>query len=294
MPKGEIQNRDRDESADLQGIPLVGLGELPEDIADERGDLSTYSRDSRNTRVPDMVRAAESRVQEKLTGLGAPFMDYTVRSVYDARPPSGRDFNLWFYSQLTSAHFDRDFTGFRRCFRVPTGWVAVIRAVKFQVTPQSSMTSSDIGPQALYSAYTDLIARILVNGASADPETPEGGQATGTEEPVYMGGISVRDGDSVDTFVIADENQFVGVEIVDWLEVGDGIGPKVNVGFYGQYLLKTGRPAMFEPSNLAGRSNNAVVSTPGDMTNAWGGDAEVTTRRRRRVPFGNVPILRKP
>lgn len=97
MPKGEFENRDRDEGPDLSGIPLAGgLGELPEDLANERGDLDTYATRAAGNMSPDMVSASRGKMDAGETGLGSPKIDYGVRSVYDSRPVNTREFNLWF------------------------------------------------------------------------------------------------------------------------------------------------------------------------------------------------------
>lgn len=98
MPKGEFENRDRDEAADLGAIPLAGggLGELPETLSRERGDLDTYATRAAGNMSPDMVSANRGRMDAGVTGLGSPKIDYGVRSVYDSRPINTREFNLWF------------------------------------------------------------------------------------------------------------------------------------------------------------------------------------------------------
>jgi hypothetical protein len=280
MPKGEFENRERDEVAGLGNIPLSGglLGELPETLSEERGDLDGYSLRAAENNSPDMARAAQGRADERNTGLGSPAMDYTVRSVYDSRPPSGKDFNLWFYTD-TPICGTEDFSGFALCWQVPDGYVAVIRKVKILLDPTASVGFP----------YHGLL-RVLINGASNDPEIMRVGTGNENSVPVQLTGIPFRDGDDgVETFVIADQNQYVGV---DFPSYSPGITVQPYVGFYGNFLLKTGRPAMFEPSNLAGRARSAVTSSSADLGNIASG-SDVVARKRRKVFFPNVPILRK-
>jgi hypothetical protein len=293
MPKGEFENRDRDESSDLRGIPLAGLGELPEDISRERGDLRSYSLDTSKAQNPDMARASESRADARTTGLGSPAMDYTVRSVYDSRPTSGRDFNLWFQNTPKTAEHGAEFPGFsalRKCFSVPDGWVAVVRKVFFRCTP------TNVTPTNLFN-YDARIA-LCINGAIVDPERVPIGPGSSTGDPVQIVGIPVNDQDVFETFQIADQNQFVGVDLTGFPEEGSFTAFDVLIGFYGQFLLKTGRPAMFEPANLAGRALTANTSSARDLagipSNPGPSGADLVRKTRRNVPFANVPILRKP
>lgn len=89
------------------------------------------------------------------------------------------------------------------------------------------------------------------------------------------------------TFLIADELQFLGVSLV----ITNGLVPttdNIAVGFHGNFLLKTGRPAMFEVANLAGKAKTAVTSSPREIASG----SELVAKRRRRKPFAYVPILR--
>lgn len=280
MPKGDFENRDRDEiGGSLGNIPLAGfLGELPEDLSNERGDLAGYALKASGNQSPDMQRAAIGRAAERLTGLGSPTMDYTVRSVYDSRPPSGKDFNLWF-TTTTPACGVEDFSGFAQAWQVPNGYVAVIRRVKILLDPTASVGLPFHGT-----------LRILINGASNDPDIMVVGSGNANSVPSQLTGIPFRDGDDgVETFVIADQNQMVGV---DFPIYSPGTGVQPFVGFYGNFLLKTGRPAMFEPSNLAGVTRGAVTASPGDLGTIQSGE-DVIARTRKRIPFPHVPLLRK-
>lgn len=296
--KGEIQNRDRDEGSDLAGIPLAGsLGELPEDLANERGDLDNYSVNVGANTSPDMARAADGRRDERNTSLGSPTMDYTVRSVYDSRPPSAKDFNQWFTSQSNNPnHVVNDFSGLRNCFYVPAGWVAVLRRVSFRCDPTTEMTRTLQGNNAA-GAWYDAQLQVLINGSNRDPEVFLAGSGTATSIPAPFTGVPVRDGDDLEVFLIADEGQSIGVLLTDWLVPDGGANvagqPHINVGFYGNLILKTGRPAMFEPSNLANVTRSGPTTSASDLGEIRSGSEVIARKRRQRVPFANVPILRK-
>lgn len=296
MPKGEFENRDRDEATGLSGIPLAGIGELPEDLADERGDRRTYNLDTSAADQPDLARAADARESAGRTGLGSPVLDYTVRSVYDSRPNSSRDFNQWYTSASSNPnHLENNFAGLRQCFFVPQGYVAVVRKLSFRMDPTTDMGSPN-GDNAR-GAWYDALVRLLVNGATVDPEVFESGPQGGASVPVRFAGIPMRDGDDVETWAIADEGFSIGVQISGF-QTGTGQTvanqPHINVGFYGNLLLKTGRPAMFEPANLAGRVPSAVTASARDLSGIPSGDNLVARQRRKNIPFANVPLLRKP
>ena len=157
--KGEFQNRDRDEASDLSGIPLAGgLGELPEDLSDERGDLNTFALKAAENMSPDMASAQTSRVDAALTGVGSPKIDYSVRSIFDSRPINAREFNLWFSAEGDDAA-PVEIEVFRKCFFVPEGYVAVLRGVTILLGPAITP------PFANY----DGLLRIATDGSVTDP-----------------------------------------------------------------------------------------------------------------------------
>ncbi len=283
MPKGEIQNRDRDEGSDLSGIPLAGgLGELPEDLSNERGDLDNYALRAAQQMSPDMASAERSRVDASGTGLGSPKIDYSVRSVYDSRPINHREFNLWFQAQINDEPpAVADLTIFRSTFFVPDGYVMVLRDVTI-----------------LLQAFVNLLnydgtLSIIVNGGIVDPINVIAGPVIADAQPVQTA-IPFRDGEKVDTFVFGDEGDSVGLDIA--ISGAPGFTFEtvdfIQVGFHGQFLLKTGVPAQFQAANEAGRARSAVTSNAGDLSNITSSDG-VIARRRKKVPFPNVPILRK-
>jgi hypothetical protein len=281
MPKnGEFENRDRDEATDLSGVPLAGMGELPEDLSDERGDLNTYQLRAAEQMAPDMASAQRGRLDAAETGVGSPKIDYSVRSIFDSRPINSREFNLWFTAEGNDAT-PVDITVFRKCFFVPSGYVAVLRGVTVLVGPA-------ITPP--FTNYDGLL-RIAVGGSVVDPPDVEVGPEVGAPGTLLTQlEIPFQTNQEVETFVIADESETVGV----FLNIGgeSAEADNLQVGFRGAFLLKTGVPAQFQAANEAGRARVAVTSSAADLSNIASGEG-VVAKRRRRVPFANVPILRK-
>ncbi len=280
--KGEFQNRDRDEGSDLSGIPLAGgLGELPEDLANERGDLDSYALKAAKQMSPDMASAARSRVDAAGTGLGSPKIDYSVRSVYDSRPINHREFNLWFQAViLDEPPATASLAIFRSSFFVPPGYVMVLRDVTILLQAFSTLLN-----------YDGTLS-IIVNGGIVDPINVEVGPRIVDAAPVQMD-IPFRDGEKIDTFVYGDEGDSVGVNI-QISGVGDfdfSVVDFIQVGFHGQFLLKTGVPAQFQAANEAGRARSAVTSSAADLSNIHSSDGVMATRRKK-LPFPNVPLLR--
>lgn len=283
MPKnGEFENRDRDEATDLSGVPLAGMGELPEDLSDERGDLNTYQLRAAEQMAPDMASAQRGRVDAAETGVGSPRIDYSVRSIFDSRPINSREFNLWFVTDLESEPPpDLDITVFRKCFFVPAGYVACLRGVTILLTPD---------PVPEFNNYDGLLA-VAVNGSKIDPPDVPLGPTIGNSVLTQID-IPFQSNQEVETFVLADENSTVGV----FLNIGSQgqafDSANMQVGFRGAFLLKTGVPGQFQAANEAGRARSAITSSAADLTNIASGEG-VVAKRRRRVPFANVPILRK-
>lgn len=278
--KGEFENRDRDEGSDLSGIPLAGsLGELPEDLSSERGDLDTYALRAAEQMAPDMASAQRGRVDAALTGVGSPRIDYSVRSIYDSRPINHKEFNLWFARVIQEGGSEADFSWARRCFYVPAGYVCVLREFKAIIPPNATPVSYDGTVQ------------FLVNGSVVDPTDVEEGPEVDGVSPSQVA-IPIRDDEPVTTFIIADEGASVGVELTIVNAIPSADTDFFRIGFYGQFLLKTGVPAQFQPANEAGRARTAVTSSAADFRNIASSEG-VTVTKRKRVPFPNVPILRK-
>lgn len=282
-PKGDFENRERDEGAGLSGIPLAGtsLGELPTDLAQERGDLATYVTREVGGAHPDMQRANDSRIDAGKTGLGSPALDYTVRSTYDSRPTSGRDFNLWFTTAPNVCATDT-YLGFTNCFYVPLGFVAVIRKVEVLLPSNPSV------------ATYDALLSVMINNAVVEPQNVIVGPANGDSTPSQTVGIPFRDPGNISTFLIADEGQLVGALLGGVAAFSAVTFENIYVGFHGNFLLKTGVPAQFQIANLGGKAKSAVTSSASDLKRIGPSGADMVVSRRRKSLFPNVPILRKP
>lgn len=169
-------------------------------------------------------------------------------------------------------------TATRACFFVPSGYVCILREVIVLLSPLE--TIDDVA---------DGFLDIVINGGVVDPPDVEVGPGQGLTV-LSQSQIAFRDGVPTPTFVIADEGASVGVT----LDVPDDLpiqSANLRIGFRGQFLLKTGVPAQFQAANEAGRARHAVTSGTNDL--ALSDSDSVMVRRRKKIPFPNVPILRK-
>lgn len=262
-PRGELENRDRDE----------GMGDLPEDLELERGE--SFSTGNARSDVPtDMRTNAVDRADAAAAPLGSPSLDFDVRSVYDSRPVNEVEFNEWFTLEgLDGAPIDAAAVALlRRAFLVPVGFVAVVRGVTVLVPNDPTITE-----------VWDGELSIMVNATTVDPPTVTTIPATSAAQ-INRHNILFRDGEQITTFVIADQNQYVGVDIslvTDIALTTDNFA----VGFYGNFLQKTNIPPQFQIANLAGSKGPMRTLPPATR----GGMPKV---RRPRVPFPRVPIIR--
>lgn len=288
MAKGELENRDDDELG-LSSLP--GIGELSEELADERGELDSYSTRQLAGDVPADVQVGSAAVQQVArTGIGSPAIDFQVRSTFDSRPVNGRDFNIWVAAEKNSeiGHQDFDLTVFNRAWQVPRGLVAVLRAVTILQVP-----GNDLG------TMFDGTVQILIDNVVKEPPTVRlgpslgipGGDTVLSQEPIpYHSGIPVE------TFLIADENLFVGVDINPTLL---GFQPDYNallrIGFHGTFLQKTGVPAQFQIANKAGQAYAADTVAPSSLSAGGASGADFLVRRRKRVsPYQQIPLVNAP
>lgn len=265
MPRGELENRDRDE----------GVGDLPEDLGLERREL--FGDVPLRRGVPtDMRSNAGRRAAAEQAPLGTPSLDFDVRSIYDSRPVNTRDFNLWFALQITGeAGVTLD--SFKNCFYVPQGYVAVVREI--------TLTTQIF--RQVQSPYTfDGYIKILVDGNSVDPMTVQV-PAGPLGDSLLPLDIPWTSGEPIKTFTVADQGQIIGVQItpVNFFQPGNEDG-HVWVGFYGNFLQKTNVPANFQIANRAG-TKGPPVTLPPDQRSL------LPRPRRQRVPFPQVPILKK-
>lgn len=263
-PRGEFENRDRDE----------GTGDLPETLGLERVEL--FDPGSARTSVPtDMRQNADRRASADSAPLGTPGIDYDVRSIYDSRPVNAKDFNLWFEFGIQEAALD--LITFRRCFAVPFGYVAVVREVTFLFEPVEVVDGT-----------YDGTARILVDGNNVDPMVVKVVPfSAGLTNVVQTAGILWQSGQPIKTFTLADQEQFIGVD-VELANDQEALQDTFQVGFYGQFLQRTNVPTQFQAANKAGSAPPKITLPP----QTRGG---MPRPLRSRQPFPDVPLMpRKP
>jgi hypothetical protein len=259
MARGELENRDKE---------FTALGELPEELADERGDLDTYSEVGEISASSADVRiASEARDEAARTGSGAPQIDFNVRSIFDSRPVNGYDFN-----QFSSAELAGPGSTIVTSLTIPVGFIGVVRRVDFWLEPLIAAFRSEI-------TMTPRVAGLQVQNNLTYPV------GNMLNEPMRA-------------FYLADENQTLSFLITSAIAL-----PALTIGnivVYGNLLLKTGVPTNFQIANPAGTQPPAVVVSAGDIANAGAAtDAEaamqaagyVTRKRRRRAAFADVPML---
>lgn len=256
MAKGELENRDREE-----------LGDLPETLGLERGDLMRYS--GRPGRVPvDMRNNAAQRQAAGAAPIGTPQLDFDVRSIYDSRPVQGRDFNQWF-GFSTEGGGTIPGTFFNQALVVPTGYVAVVRRIMFRTTA------------AVWTGPYQNEMNVTKNGAVVMPETLPLNPAS---QCFPLETIPISNGESIETFIIADEAESVGIVLYDSGGSPDVIDTiQYFVGFYGQFLLKTGVPAAMQVANYAGtKAPPKTVGNPQPSPEA--------RTLRNKDPYKGVPL----
>lgn len=272
MANGEIENRDAEE-----------LGDLPEELGIERGELDTISaRAATGPMFPEMESAQAARSDLKRTGLGAPLLDFTVRSVFDSRPVNARDFNAWFHPAVGGEGIPNEYVCLRKCFQTPPGYVTCVRKVTVMASTQAEFVQ------------VAGFVKLLVDEATVDP--PE--LVTGPVDVNFAEatGIPFNACDSFDTFTLVDEGHWVGVDISMNDTPDDGnVWATLRVGFYGQFLLKTGVPPLFQAANQGGRATSARTVPAGAAVGSQGLTPGVTLKRRRaRDPFAGVPHVNDP
>ena len=261
-PRGEIENRDRDE----------GIGDVPEDLGIERGEIFQQVR-LRGTVPSDMGNNAARRTAAQAAPLGTPSLDFDVRSIYDSRPVNGRDFNLWF--QATPDETGLVMRAFRRCFVVPTGYVAVVRSFTVLYLPATPLSTN-----------YDGLANLMFDEGTFDSMDVDVGPGAGATTLAQLAGIVWVSDRPVNVFGVADQGQFVGLDlsIVGAPVITDGT--QLQVGFYGQFLQKTNVPAQFQIANKAGSKGPPVTLPPSATPN-------LPRPRRQRVPYPDVPIVKR-
>lgn len=210
-----------------------------------------------NTRAiaSDIAQASDGRDGLDRAPLGSPSADFDVRSIYESRPINSYDFNLSINNDTCAGGLgiwtgnQCDFT-----FQVPSGYVAILKEVHHSFRTPPVVTSR-----------ADVRGVFIINGASYQRGVTIGGingvPAAANSDPQNIP-IGIESDDILQSFVVADENQTIGVRITVSNTVA-AVAPICFVHLYGQLLLKSGRPAQFEQANKVGGSGMASgVYTP--------------------------------
>jgi hypothetical protein len=178
---------------------------------------------------PDVAGDVASLRALAIAPHGEPPADYTVRSIFDSRPLQGYDFNI--ICPTDEFNGDEVFS-----FTVPSGVVAVVREFKHFFTNPSATNKNPSG----------TLVSFQKNGANIqyNHDIPVG--ADTIANPVKL-------------FFVADEFDVVSARLVGAVN-GTHIA---YVWFYGNFLLKTGRPATFEIANKAGEGKTSTIKQTG-------------------------------
>lgn len=196
----------------------LGLGELADDIAEERGDLEAFGRDPvYGGGEQSYLRSSE--IAARRAPSGDPDSDSTVRSVWDSRPPDTRDFLVVSTVAEPAAPGTTVLD-----FEVPQGLIGFLRGFRFQLFAVPAVES----PLSFRTSLT----------------------VDGVIVPDYndMGLGPVQD-DFVPTFVIANSLQRIGAR---FQIAAAFVGLNLIFEFYGQFKLSDGRPAKDQVGNSQG------------------------------------------
>lgn len=215
----------------------LNLGDLPRDIARERGEH--HQGRGNSPRLPSDMRS----VGEKQSGLenaplGSPVQDYDVRSVFDSRPVNGFDFNQSFSANITP-YAGGNFTNFGQSMVVPAGYIAVLREIEFF---QPFTAGALVGMNA---AGYDLEVFITRDGAVISPLSIPAGATTST-----LRGILVRVPGTIHTFQVFNELETIGANFISFIL---SVTPlEFSMTFKGSMLMSTGIPPNVSVANPKG------------------------------------------
>lgn len=169
---------------------------------------------------------------------GSPRAEVITFTTFDARPLNAGDFRVFGGSLITAIDGFTPQVGFFN-FQVPQGRVAILRGFDYSFDPIFNLTFVDEFKN-FYLARVFAGARTDVDLFTAQITN------TGTVQPGYS---DLRLGQRCamqPTYVIADEGLFISL-VVQQLTPQTFLHTQFNVRFYGNLLLKTGRPDSFEP-----------------------------------------------
>lgn len=191
--------------------------------------LRPDEREAQNRQLPATVKVnlggktlATARADLARTPLGAPPVDYDVRSVYDVRPVGAFDFNI-----CEQQAFDTTTGNLTVEMTVPEGLVAVLREIDVWFEPNPS------GP-----LRSDYNWSLVLNGGDVNYNTN-----------VFFGvGINNQK-----VFLLANENNRIGVRFgASSLDTFANVVGFVQ--FHGTFQLKSNVPLPFEIANPVGRA----------------------------------------
>lgn len=187
--------------------------------------------DERERQAPADTRTRQPDVRNPdilQVPLGEPAIDFDVRSVYDARPINAYDFNIIPASVAIGSS-----TSYTISFQVKQGRTAVIRELHHWIEPVPNLP-----------LRSDILLSIQLQKA----DVPDNINIP----------VGVASDGLIKLFLIADEYQTVSFNFVtSSLITGTGY-----VHVYGNYILKTGRPAPFEIANPVGGSQKRGIRGP--------------------------------
>lgn len=201
------------------------LGELPADLG-HRAFLPGVS-----TTAPSAAPASAARPQTAARRPLRATADPTVpgvTSVYDTRPIASRDFFIPRHNDIGGPG-----TFSIGAFRVPIGYVAVLRGVTYWLSPMP-VAGTRLDYQLTLQTGGDLIG-----GGQLQSMTPGAPVFDYANIPVGVGIDSM-----IPMHVIIDQGRTIGLSLRVFTAL---IGPfSAGVEFYGQFLLYTGQPTAWE------------------------------------------------
>lgn len=256
-----MRNKPSEEFQDRQNVNADGsmyeIGELPEDISRERGDLDPYyfrgPKDARlDVRAQDVLARASKEVGT------VPYAGNSI-SQYESRPINAIDFSATAFAAWTivDPDPDPDIMGTNSLamvvLTVPQGFNAALTGFRYAMVPTIDM------------GLDDLLVDVQINGAS----------------PIRFQGLMHGQvlADYVKTWIIAGPGDTIGLNFrTTFAAMGgvEGVTRNTHVELIGNYIQDTGLPLNQEFSNK--RLGKPISQVPGKV--------RVLRPKRQRVgPF---------
>lgn len=230
MANDEFENRDDE------------LGELPEDISFERGDLADYQKEAYYVpggAPPDV--AEQSRIGGEITGApeGSPGYDVGVQSVFDTRPINATDFIA-----ATNGYVSIDSPNYTALtYIVPQGKVAIIRGIRWSERVNSGTILEGFGL-----GTADFITVLAIDGS--------------VPTDLVHDGVSIFQGVNSDWqyfHTVAGPGQVVTVKLVNSFPSNGG-SYWGHAEIRGNLILTTGLPYPFEVGAKAPIKGSGALS----------------------------------